>query len=278
MSSFLRIALRVNAPLTLALATQAQTITSTVGLNAAQEVPPPAVPSTGTGMATVTIDATTRAISVSGTYSGLTSNQTLAHIHSGAFGVSGGVLINLSGTGGTTGSFSGTGVLTSGQFNTLLAGDLYLNLHTAMNGPGELRGQIVNLTGVAALPTDPTVFDTGGNPIRGPRIGNAVETYNIALDCSNAGAPGNFAIIIHLTTVAPPLAGPFGSLWFSGPKVFSSAGVHAQNVVNAAPAPGIMLPPDPALVSLTYNVQGFCFDPSAPPGRLSNVLIQVVEQ
>lgn len=276
--TLVRLAMRASAPLALALAAHAQTITATVALDAAQEVPPPPVATTGTAMATVTVNAVTRAISVSGTYSGLTSNQTLAHIHSGAFGVQGGVLINLSGTGGTAGSFSGSGVLTSGQFNTFLAGDLYLNLHTVSNGSGELRGQIVNLSGPPALPTDPTVFDSGGNPNRGPRIGNAVERYNVSLDCSSAGAPGNYAILIHLSTVAPPIAGAFGSVWFAGPKVFSSAGVHAQNVVNAAPAPGIMLPPDPALVGLTYNVKGFCFDPSAPPGRLSGVLIQVVEQ
>jgi hypothetical protein len=278
MLHFVRFALRASAPAGLALVASAQSLTSTVNLNAAQEVPAPAVPSTGTAMATVTVDAATRAVSVSGTYSGLTSNQTAAHIHSGAFGVAGGVLLSLSGTGGTSGSFSGSGVLTTGQFNTFLAGDLYLNIHTISNGPGELRGQIVNVTGAAALPSDPTVFDIAGDPNRGPRIGHAVETYNIALDCSNAGAPGNYAILIHLSTVAPPTASPYGSLWFSGPKVFSNAGSHAQNVVNAAAAPGIMLPPDPALVGLTYNVQGFCFDPSAPPGRLSSVLIQVVEQ
>ena len=272
-----RFALFASAPLALALLAGAQTMTSTVGLDVAQEVPAPGGGPTGTGMATVTVNAVTRAVSVSGTYAGLTSNQMAAHIHSGAFGVAGGVLISLSGTGGTAGTFSGSGVLTSGQFTTLLAGDLYLNLHTTVNGAGEIRGQIVNISGPAQLPTDPTIFDTGGNPIRGPRIGNAVETYNIALDCSNAGAPGNYAIIIHLNTVAPPIAGPFGSQWFSGPKTFSNSGAHAQNVVEAAPAPGIQLPPNLALVGLTYNVQGFCFDPSAPPGRLSNVLIQVVE-
>lgn len=278
MLHFVRFALRASAPAALALVAGAQNLTSTVNLDSAQEVPAPGVATTATGMATVTVNAVTRNISVSGTYTGLTSNQTAAHIHSGAFGVAGGVLISLSGTGGTSGSFSGSGVLTSGQFNTFLAGDLYLNLHTSLNGAGEIRGQIVNLSGAAALPTDPSVFDSGGNPNRGPRIGNAVETYNISLDCSNAGAPGNYAIIIHLSTLAPPAASPFGALWFSGPKIFSNAGAHAQNIVNAAPAPGIMLPPDPALVGLTYNVQGFCFDPSAPPGRLSNVLIQVIEQ
>lgn len=277
MSHLVRFALRASAPVALALAAGAQTLTSTVGLDPVQEVPAPVVPSIGTGMATVSVDAVTRTVSVSGTYTGLTSNQTGAHIHSGAFGVAGGVLISLTGTGGTAGSFSGTGVLTSGQFNTFLAGDLYLNIHTVSNGAGEIRGQIVNISGPAELPSDPTVFDIGGNPIRGPRIGHAVETYNMSLDCSGAGAPGNYAIIIHLSTVAPPTGSPFGSLWFSGAKVFSSSGSHAQNVVDAAPAPGIMLPPNAALIGLTYNVQGFCFDPSAPPGRLSSVLIQVIE-
>lgn len=265
------------ACLLLGLAPAAQTLTATVQLDTAQEVPAPIGAGTGTGMATVTVNAVTRAVTVTGSYSGLTSNQTAAHIHTGAFGVSGGVLVSLSGTGGTTGTFSGSGVFSSGQFNTFLAGDLYLNVHTTMNAPGEIRGQIVNISGAAGLPTDPALFDTGGNPNRGPRIGNAVETYNMALDCSNAGAPGFYTIQIHLNTVAPPLASAYGSLWFSGPKTFANSGLHARNVVNAAAAPGIALPPDPLLVGLTYNVQGYCSDPSAPPGRLSNVVIQVVE-
>lgn len=266
-----------SAALALSALAGAQMLTATVALDTVQEVPAPSGPGTAVGSAIVSVNAVTRAVTVSGTYSGLTSGQTLAHIHSGAFGVPGGVLVTLSGTGGTSGSFSGSGVLSSGQFNTLLAGDLYLNVHTSSNGGGEIRGQIVNLSGDAALPSDPVVTDAGGNPLRGPRIGNAVETYNIALDCSNAGAPGNYAIIIHRTTIAPPSASPFGSVWFAGPKTFSNAGSHAQNTVLAAPAPGIVLPPNIALVGLTYNVQGFCFDPSAPPGRLSNVLIQVIE-
>lgn len=266
------------APLLLGLVPAAQSMTATVQLDTLQEVPTPAGPGTATGMATVTVNAVTRAVTVTGSYTGLTSNQTAAHIHSGAFGVAGGVLVSLAGTGGTTGTFSGSGVFSSGQFNTFLAGDLYINLHTTTNGAGEIRGQIVNISGAAGLPTDPALFDTGGNPNRGPRIGNAVETYNTSLDCSNAGAPGFYTIQIHLATVAPPIASPYGSLWFSGPKSFASSGLHSQNVVDAAPAPGLALPLNLALIGVTYNVQGYCSDPSAPPGRLSNVLIQVVEQ
>jgi len=273
---FRRLAL-LAAPLLIGLAPAAQDLTSTVQLDTVQEVPAPAGPGTGTGMATVTVNAVTRAVTVTGTYTGLSTNQTAAHIHTGVFGASGGVVVSLAGTGGTTGTFSGSGVFSTGQFNTFLAGDLYLNVHTTLNGPGEIRGQIVNISGAAALPTDPSVFDTGGNPNRGPRIGSAVETYNAALDCSNAGAPGFYSIQIHLASVAPPIASAYGSLWFSGPKSFASSGLHAQNVVNAAAAPGIALPPNPALIGITYNVQGYCSDPSAPPGRLSNVLIQVVE-
>ena len=57
MSHLVRFALRLGAPAALALVAGAQTLTSTVNLDSAQEVPAPPVPSAGTGMATVTVDA-----------------------------------------------------------------------------------------------------------------------------------------------------------------------------------------------------------------------------
>jgi len=254
----------------------AQSVTSSVGLDGAQESPP--VATTATASATVTLDPTTLEISVSGTYSGLSSTQTLAHIHEGAFGVPGGILVTLSGTGGTSGTFSGTGVLTPAQRTTMLAGGLYLNVHSTNHPSGEIRGQIVNLAGSAQLPTDPQLSDNGGNPIRGPRIGNATETFNVALDCSNAGAPGTYSIQIRAGALTPPFATQFGFLWQNGPRLFTCSGAHSQNVVSCFGAGGQQLPNDPTLVGLSYSVQGFCSNPSAPPGRISTALIQIIEQ
>src|SRR6266446_10855759 len=48
-------------------------------LAGANEVPP--IPSLGTGLATVVLDPTAQTIQVNATFSGLTSNDTAAHIH-----------------------------------------------------------------------------------------------------------------------------------------------------------------------------------------------------
>jgi len=263
-------------PLALALPASAQTMTASVGLDVAQEKPPP-VGGSGTGTATVVVDATTRAVTVSGTYTGLSSNQTLAHIHIGNFGTPGGVIVTLSGTGGTSGTFSGGGTFTVSQFNSFKAGGLYLNLHTTANGGGELRGQIVNISCSTQNGTDPQLADNAGNPIRGPKINDAVERFNVSLDCSNSGAAGVYSILIHAGTLTPPSASVYGNLWWSGAKLSSVAGPHAQNVVTYAPGAGIILPNSAGLVGVPFNVQGYCSDPSAPPGRLSSALIQVIE-
>lgn len=263
------------ASLALALSASAQTLSSTVGLDGAQEVPP--VATAGTGSATVTVDAVSRAVTVSGTYTGLGSNQTLAHIHVGAFGVAGGILVTLTGTGGTSGSFSGSGTFTAGQFNSFKAGGTYLNIHTANFPNGEIRGQIVNVAGSTALPADPSLIDNAGNPIRGPRINDATERFNVALDCSGAGAGGSYAILIHAGTLTPPGATGLGLVWISGTKLISATGTHAQNVVSFAAAPGIVLPNSPSLIGVPFTVQGFCGDSTSPPGRLSRALIQVIE-
>lgn len=128
--------------LLLAKATQAQIVSATVTLDGAQEVPP--VVTNGTATAIVTANIATRTVTVSGSYSGLSSAQTQAHIHKGASGVVGGILVTLTGTGGTSGTFSGSGILTAPQFNDLLANGLYLNIHTTSHSGGELRGQAIN--------------------------------------------------------------------------------------------------------------------------------------
>jgi hypothetical protein len=56
-------------------------ITFTADLSAANEVPPPIVVSSGTGVATIVLDATAQTLQVNATFSGLTSNTVAAHIH-----------------------------------------------------------------------------------------------------------------------------------------------------------------------------------------------------
>ncbi len=109
-------------------------------LAGANEVPP--VAPAGSGTFTGTLDVSTLTLSVSGSYSGMTSAVTGSHVHDGAAGSNGGVIISLTNTGGTDGTFSGMGVLTAAQIVDLLNNGLYVNIHTVNNGPGEIRDQV----------------------------------------------------------------------------------------------------------------------------------------
>lgn len=79
----------------------------------------------------------------------LTGNATAMHIHnSTGFTTNGGVAIDLGILGGFSnlangGGFNGVINLNATNEARLLAGTLYINVHTTTNGGGEIRGNIV---------------------------------------------------------------------------------------------------------------------------------------
>jgi hypothetical protein len=83
-------------------------------------------------------DPTTRHLNYAGSVSGLSGAVTAAHIHRGAAGAPGGVAYPLSFSGT---AFSGVVTLTLSDEALLLNGGLYVNVHTAANSGGEIRGQ-----------------------------------------------------------------------------------------------------------------------------------------
>jgi hypothetical protein len=121
---------------------QAAPISFTVALSGAQQVPPVATP--GSGTADITWDPATRVVTWSITYSGLSSDATMAHFHRGAAGKNGPVVIWLSTKGAAPSSpFTGTATLTPGQAANFLAGHGYINVHTKDHPAGEIRGQVI---------------------------------------------------------------------------------------------------------------------------------------
>jgi hypothetical protein len=113
-----------------------------VQLTGAQQVP--AVQTNGTGTADLTYDTKTRALSWSVSYSGLSSDVTMAHFHVGAEGKNGkpAVWISKMGT-APSNPITGQAKLTAAQAKEFLAGDWYINVHTKDHPGGEVRGQVV---------------------------------------------------------------------------------------------------------------------------------------
>jgi hypothetical protein len=98
---------------------------------------------TGSGFATVTLDQSTGIVNVDGSYENMSSGVIGAHIHGLVpRGQNAGVIVGLTPTGGTTGLFSGTGMLSAAQIQDMLDGLTYINVHTVNNGGGEIRGQL----------------------------------------------------------------------------------------------------------------------------------------
>ena len=108
-------------------------------LSGKSEVPPNA--STATGTADIDYDPSTKKISWKLTYSGLSGPATAAHFHGPAeTGKNAGVAVAIPNAGSSPAEGSAT--LTDAQAADLEAGQYYVNVHTAANPGGEIRGQV----------------------------------------------------------------------------------------------------------------------------------------
>jgi len=110
-------------------------------LRGVAEVPP--VAGGGSGTAQVSLDSATKQISWRVDYSGLSGPAAAAHIHCGAdAGANAGVAIALGAAPNLASPITGSGALTDAQMADLTSGKCYVNVHTAANKGGEVRGQL----------------------------------------------------------------------------------------------------------------------------------------
>ena len=116
----------------------ADTVKFSGQLAASNEVPANASAATGTLQASLDKESGTLTWTVS--YSGLTGPAKAAHFHGPApAGQNAGVALGFSGA--LDSPIQGSATLTPAQVADLLAGKWYVNIHTAANPGGEIRGQ-----------------------------------------------------------------------------------------------------------------------------------------
>jgi hypothetical protein len=111
-----------------------------------QEVPPHNTP--GYGSADFSFNPTTLTLSVTdgtGLYSDLLAGATTVKVQDAAVGANGptAIVLTLDTPGNTSGTFSGSGTLSSAQAADLNAGNLYVNITDSVFPSGEIRGQIL---------------------------------------------------------------------------------------------------------------------------------------
>ena len=133
----------------------------TARLSGDQETP--AVATAAQGVAAFTLNVTRDTLFVQAAVSGLSGAITGAHVHDGAVGVSGPVITSLVPMvrGNRLSGYLTGADIAPAKLTKYLRGGYYINIHTAANGGGEIRGQIrieseagfiANLTGAQEVP------------------------------------------------------------------------------------------------------------------------------
>lgn len=140
-----------------AVPASAQTFTLTATLTGAQETPAPGLNTGAFGNATVVVNMGTRTVTWTVNVFNLPSGITAGHIHAGAVGTPGPTVVGFTVPVGASNDFAITGsavdttfTLRPDQgirsaddaFQAILGGNTYINVHSAVNTGGEIRGQL----------------------------------------------------------------------------------------------------------------------------------------
>lgn len=210
--------------------TPGRTETITTRLDGDQEAPA-RVNTAAIGTATFALDRTTRTLQGEVKVDGMT--PTVAHIHLGAAGKAGAVVFPLTvATGGVLNLPRTT--LTADQLTSLDAGNFYVNVHSAANPDGEIRGQIgrevyaARLNGAQESPAVTTSARGSGFVVLDPKtgaIGGEVEINDVTATAGHIhlGAAGtNGAIQVMLED-----HGGHGHLTIPEKTVLNAANVEA---------------------------------------------------
>ncbi|KUM26026.1 CHRD domain-containing protein [Mesorhizobium loti] len=131
-------ALAVSTAFLLASPAMAETMKFKATLDGSQQTPP--VTTKGKGTATFTFNTTSKKLTWNVKYSGLSGPASAGHIHGpAAKGESADPVIPFK---KVKSPIKGSATLTDAQVTDLEAGKYYVNIHTAADPDGEIRGQI----------------------------------------------------------------------------------------------------------------------------------------
>jgi hypothetical protein len=109
--------------------------------DARRQIPGAAEHQRRTGTADLDYDSASKKLSWKLSYSGLSGPATAAHFHGPAeAGKNAGVAVAIPNA--TSSPVEGSATLTDAQAADLVAGRYYINIHTAANPGGEIRGQV----------------------------------------------------------------------------------------------------------------------------------------
>ena len=147
-------------------APEKDTYNLTANLKARFEVPEPkGVPTGATGLFTgkaVELDNDRGRLTWRLTFGKLSGRAAAAHIHSGRVGRAGRVMVALCGP--CQNGQRGSAAISHVQIRAIRAGRTYVNIHTAKNGAGEIRGQVKASEAGSGSSSDPTPPPTTPDP------------------------------------------------------------------------------------------------------------------
>ena len=166
-------------------------------LDGDQENPP--VETSGRGLATITVSPDLSTLEYHIIVDSLSGDITGAHFHAGPAGGNGGVVIDL--TDDVNGNIIvGSVPITIEFLNRMLAGSIYLNVHTEDNPGGEIRGQVYRLAREAYI------FDMNGGQEVPPVSTTATGAGMVSIDRDQSNA--------HYLVVYSDLQGTFTASHF----------------------------------------------------------------
>jgi hypothetical protein len=165
-------------PTTLTASSTCNTFAFSGLLSGTQSVP--SNPSTARGVFNGTYNASTNVLTLNVVFEGLTGgNASAAHIHTGAVGINGPVIIPFAGfPASSNGTYSNTFTVPAAEIANFMAGNTYINIHNGGFPGGEIRGQVVNLTSNVYTFSGPMSGTQSVPPNASTGTGSFAGTYN----------------------------------------------------------------------------------------------------